>query len=99
MRLARRAAFTNSNRASANQVEGVAPVTLAEPASFEGGPAAQVARGMDVAAAEVHETDAAIVWPARYVWISPETITSLIEAHGVTTNRSLVLRPAFDGSA
>ena len=76
-----------------------APVTLAEPASFEGGPAAQVARGMDVAAAEVHETEAAIVWPARYVWISPETITSLIEAHGVIANRSLVLRPAFDGTA
>ncbi len=76
-----------------------APVTLAEPAPADGGPVAQIARGIDVAVAEVRETDAAIVWPARYAWTGPETITSLIEAHGVGDRRASVLRPAFDGTA
>ncbi len=82
-----------------------APVTLAEPArnasdpSALGGPAAQVARGMDVAMAEVHETDAVIVWPSRYAWIGPETITSLIEASGIDANRTSILRPTFDANA
>ncbi|HET7676591.1 MAG TPA: hypothetical protein VFK38_01950, partial [Candidatus Limnocylindrales bacterium] len=40
-----------------------APVTLASPAPQEAGPVAQIARGVDVARAEVSETDAAIVWP------------------------------------
>jgi CTP:molybdopterin cytidylyltransferase MocA len=72
-----------------------APVTLAEPAPTMLGPAAQIARGMDVAGAEVHATDAALVWPARMVWVGPETVTSLIEAHGV--DRGTILRPAFGG--
>jgi CTP:molybdopterin cytidylyltransferase MocA len=42
-----------------------APVTLAEPVPAERGPAAQIARGMDVALAEVRETTGALVWPAR----------------------------------
>lgn len=76
-----------------------APVTLAEPAPGDGGPAAQIAQGMDVALGEVSDTDAAIAWPIRHAWIGPETITSLIEAHGVTANSSSILRPTFDGEA
>ena len=29
-----------------------------------------------------HDTDAVLLWPARMTWVGPETITSLIEAHG-----------------
>ena len=32
--------------------------------------------------AEVSETTAVLLWPARMTWVGPETITSLIEAHG-----------------
>jgi len=74
-----------------------APVTLAEPAPEAGGPVAQIVRGIEVAAGITSETDAALVWPARMVWIGPETITSLIEAHG--TAPGAVLRPTFEGKA
>jgi len=74
-----------------------APVTLAEPAPDDGGPAAQIARGVDVAAGEVHETEATIVWPARFTWVGPETITSLIEARG-TAEDGAILRPTFEGA-
>jgi CTP:molybdopterin cytidylyltransferase MocA len=72
-----------------------AAVTLAEPAPMEQGPAAQIARGISVASAAVRDVDAALIWPARMVWVGPETVTSLIEAHGV--DRSTILRPAYDG--
>ena len=74
-----------------------AAVTLAEPAPMEGGPAAQIARGLAVAAETVRGIDAALVWPARMVWVGPETVTSLIEAHGM--DRGAILRPSFDGDA
>lgn len=73
---------------------GGAPVTLAEPAPAEDGPKAQIARGVEVALAEVHETTAVLVWPARMTWVGPETITSLIEAHGVADG---MLVPTFEG--
>lgn len=71
-----------------------ASVTLAEPVP-EGAPALQMARGMDVAASLVTDVSAALIWPMRMVWVSPETVTSLIEAHGV--DRATVLRPTYDG--
>jgi CTP:molybdopterin cytidylyltransferase MocA len=74
-----------------------APVTLAEPAPAEGGPAAQVRRGLEVARAAVSETDAALVWPAQMTWVGAETVTSLIEAHG--TDREALLRPSWEGDA
>jgi hypothetical protein len=74
-----------------------AAVTLAEPAPMDQGPAAQMARGMTVAVSTVRDVDAALIWPARMVWVGPETVTSLIEAHGV--DRSTILRPAYHGSA
>jgi CTP:molybdopterin cytidylyltransferase MocA len=74
-----------------------APVTLAEPAPPEAGPVGQIARGFDLAVATVSETDAALVWPARMVWVGPETVTSLIEAHG--PDHAAMLRPAFAGVA
>jgi CTP:molybdopterin cytidylyltransferase MocA len=60
-----------------------APVTLAEPAPAEGGPVGQMLRGIGVAMERVAETDAALLWPARMTWVGPETVTSLLERHGV----------------
>lgn len=75
-----------------------ASVTLAEPVPEpDGSPARQMARGMDVAASLVSDLSAAFIWPARMVWVSPETITSLIEAHGV--DRETMLRPTYEGEA
>jgi CTP:molybdopterin cytidylyltransferase MocA len=73
-----------------------AAVTLAEPVPPpKASPAAQMLRGIELAAAEVRDVDAVLIWPARMVWVSPETVTSLIEAHGV--DRATMLRPAYDG--
>jgi CTP:molybdopterin cytidylyltransferase MocA len=72
-----------------------APVTLAEPAPTENGPAGQMARGVDVATGEVRDLTGALIWPARMVWVGPETVTSMIEAHGVAPNS--VLRPDYEG--
>jgi CTP:molybdopterin cytidylyltransferase MocA len=72
-----------------------APVTLIEPAPVECGPVAQICRGIDETRQLVTETDAVIVWPARMCWVGPETVTSLIEAHG--TVRGTMLQPAFRG--
>lgn len=75
-----------------------ASVTLAEPVPPpKATPAAQMARGIEVATATVRDVDGALLWPARMVWVSPETVTSLIEAHGV--DRSTMLRPAYEGEA
>jgi hypothetical protein len=52
-------------------------------------------RGIDVAQAEVRDLTGALIWPARMVWVGPETITSLIEAHG--TAGGDVLRPDYEG--
>jgi hypothetical protein len=70
-----------------------APVTLAAPAPLETGPVGQIAHGIDLAIGEVSATDAALIWPARLCWVGPETVTSLIEAHGV--DPGTVLRPAY----
>ncbi|MBA2557806.1 MAG: NTP transferase domain-containing protein, partial [Chloroflexi bacterium] len=66
---------------------------LAEPAPVIGGPVAQIVRGMSVAREQLGDTEAALVWPGRMAWVGPETVTSLIEAHG--PDRRSVLRPRF----
>jgi len=68
---------------------------LAEPAPAEAGPVGQMARGMAVAREGVGETDAAIVWPARVVWADAETVTSMIQAHGMDDQS--ILRPTWRG--
>lgn len=70
--------------------------TLAEPAPAAAGPVGQICRGIDVALGLVAETDAALIWPARMAWVDPETLTSLIEAHGAHPHE--LLRPAFQGA-
>lgn len=70
------------------------PVTLAEPAPDEVGPAGQMARGIEVATETVRETTGALIWPAGMTWVGPETVTSLIEAHG--PGAGALLLPTFD---
>jgi CTP:molybdopterin cytidylyltransferase MocA len=65
------------------------------PAPPEAGPAGQMNRGAELAMDEVRDTSAVLLWPARMTWVGPETITSLIEAHG--TDRGSMLRPAWHG--
>ena len=66
-----------------------------QPAPAETGPVGQMVRGIELAADEVHDLTAVLLWPARMIWVGPETITSLIEAHG--TARGTMLRPAWHG--
>jgi CTP:molybdopterin cytidylyltransferase MocA len=68
---------------------------LIGPAPGESGPVGQIVRGIHAAAEQVVETDAALVWPARIVWADPETVTSLIERHGIS--EGILLRPSYDG--
>jgi CTP:molybdopterin cytidylyltransferase MocA len=63
------------------------------PAPMDAGPVGQMVRGADRAMAEVHGTTAVLIWPARMTWVGPETITSLIEAHGV--DGATILRPTW----
>lgn len=63
------------------------------PAPAEAGPVGQMVRGAELAIAEVRDTTAVLLWPARMIWVGPETITSLIEAHG--PDPATVLRPAW----
>jgi molybdenum cofactor cytidylyltransferase len=67
------------------------------PAPPEAGPRGQMVRGAELAIAEVHDTTAVLLWPARMTWVGPETVTSLIEAHG--TDPGTLLRPAWRGEA
>jgi hypothetical protein len=74
-----------------------ASVTLAEPAPAEGGPVAQIRHGIEVARGLIRDTTGALVWPARLTWVGAETVTSMIETHGV--DPSTLLRPTYEGEA
>ena len=65
------------------------------PAPPEVGPVGQMIRGAELAMTEVSDTTAVLLWPARMTWVGPETITSLIEAHG--PDPSTVLLPGWQG--
>jgi hypothetical protein len=67
------------------------------PAPTETGSVGQMIRGCEVAVAEIRDTTAALLWPARMIWVGAETITSLIEAHG--TDVGSVLRPSWADEA
>ena len=71
--------------------------TYGSPAPAEAGPAGQMLRGAELAQAEVVDTSALLLWPARMTWVGPETITSLIEAHG--TDPAAMLQPGWQGEA
>jgi CTP:molybdopterin cytidylyltransferase MocA len=74
-----------------------AAVTLAEPVPPpEGAPVKQMQRGVEVARGIVSDIDGVFIWPTRMSWVGPETITSMIEAHGM--NRDALLQPTFEGN-
>jgi CTP:molybdopterin cytidylyltransferase MocA len=73
----------------------VAAALAGAPATLQ--PRGDVFDGLEAAVREVSETDAVMLWPSAYGWVDPETLTSLIEAHGVTP--AAVLRPTYDGTA
>jgi CTP:molybdopterin cytidylyltransferase MocA len=72
------------------------PATLVLPEDVPPG-AGWLGAGLAGAVALVSETEAALLWPCRFGWLDPETVTSLIEAHGA--DRSSIVRPAFRGEA
>ena len=53
------------------------------------------AGGQQAAAAAVVETTASLLWPFRFSWVDPETVTSLIEAHGAAPDT--IIRPTYGG--
>jgi CTP:molybdopterin cytidylyltransferase MocA len=54
-----------------------------------------VRSGVDAALGTVVGTDGWLLWPGDRAWVDPETVTSLIEAHGAHPDD--VLRPVHDG--
>lgn len=74
-----------------------ASAALAEPAPGTFGLLTLAARGIDVARAAVGETDAVLVWPVEHAWVDAETVTSLIQAHGI--DPAACVAPAWQGTA
>ena len=67
------------------------------PAPPDAGPVGQMLRGAEVAREEISDISAVLLWPARMTWVGPESVTSLIEAHGVEPTS--MLRPGWHGEA
>ena len=65
------------------------------PTPDETGPVGQMVRGAELALSDVADTTAVLLWPGRMAWVGPETVTSLIEAHG--PDRDAMLRPTWHG--
>ncbi len=53
--------------------------------------------GAEAAREAVQETTAVLLWPGRMTWADPETVTSLIEAHGRGAQQ--VIRPRRAGES
>ena len=68
-------------------------VVLVQPDPAEPHGIAWFAGGQRAAARAVTETTASLLWPCRYSWVDPETVTSLIEAHGASLDS--IIRPAY----
>ncbi len=73
-------------------VEGL-PASLIQPADVPPG-AGWFGEGLRAARERVRETEAALLWPVRFAWVDPETVTSLIEAHG--GHPDAIVRAEFD---
>lgn len=74
-----------------------APVTLVERGPGEERPSTWLQRGADMAAELVAGTTAVLIWPSAMCWVGPETVTSLIEAHGARPDA--LLQPSYGGTA
>ena len=71
------------------------PVTLARPEAHESPGIGWFVSGQRAAVAAVAETTAALLWPFRYAWVDPETVTSLVESHGIAPDA--IVQPAYAG--
>ena len=71
------------------------PITLSQPGPDEPKGVAWLVHGLRAARVAVAETTAGLLWPARCAWVDPETVTSLVEAHGPGSD--LIIRPAWTG--
>ena len=69
------------------------PVILTRPGADEPRGIAWFVHGQRAALAAVSETTAGLLWPFRYAWVDPETVTSLVEAHGATPGE--IVQPAW----
>jgi CTP:molybdopterin cytidylyltransferase MocA len=69
------------------------PAAIVDPADARGLPAWRT--GLEAAVSAVEETSALLLWPGRMTWVDPESVTSLIEAHG--RDGAAVLRPRRAG--
>jgi CTP:molybdopterin cytidylyltransferase MocA len=67
------------------------------PARPEAGPVGQMLRGAELAQQAISDISAVLLWPGRMTWVGPESVTSLIEAHGV--DPAAMLRPGWHGEA
>ena len=70
------------------------PVMIVDPGAEPRGIAWFVA-GQRAAHQAVSESAAGLLWPFRQAWVDPETVTSLVEAHGAAPES--VLRPVYEG--
>lgn len=70
------------------------PVTLTGPTAGPPG-ISWFAGGLRAAMTAVTETTAGLLWPFRHAWVDPETVTSLVEAHGASLEA--IVRPAYAG--
>jgi CTP:molybdopterin cytidylyltransferase MocA len=74
------------------------PVTFHEPGAVAVAPGvAWFASGLAAASKAVTETTAGLLWPFRHTWVDPETVTSLVEAHGPTP--TAIIRPSYAGAS
>jgi molybdenum cofactor cytidylyltransferase len=70
-------------------------VKLVSPTPDEPRGIAWFVRGMWAATAAVAEVSGALLWPVKFVWVDPETVTSLVEAHGAAPEA--IIRPTYRG--
>jgi CTP:molybdopterin cytidylyltransferase MocA len=73
------------------------PVSLTHPGVDEPRGIAWFLHGQRAARAAVAETTAGLLWPLTRAWVDPETVTSLVQAHGATPDH--IVRPAWAGQA
>jgi CTP:molybdopterin cytidylyltransferase MocA len=75
---------------------GGTEASLVAPAPEATGPVGQIIRGIRAAVELVAGTDAALLWPARLTWAGAETVTTLIQGHGL--DPTAILRPTWEGT-
>ena len=77
------------------QALGGSPAVVVDPGRASGTVTYRL--GAEAARAAVQETTAVLLWPGRMTWADPETVTSLIEAHG--REAAAVTRPRRAGES